>query len=299
MWFKQAKIFQLPSADFYKINKLEKQLSKLEFQSCLPSLPVSYGWVTPMEQDHAPLSFTENGYTLICMQLEEKILPATVVNQELDKKVKKLKISKGRKVYQKEKLALKDEITMKLLPKAFSKLSKIYAYLDIENNLLIVDTIVATKLDKFTSLFKKTFGDNSYHEVETKKIAPILTKWLLNDSYPSSFAIEQSCVMVDPNQQSRIIRCQHQDLSFKAISQLLQDGCTINQLSLNWQDKISFILTEDFNLKTIRYTDDVMDLAKDNYDESPEHKFLADFYIMTETLSALVNKLVKLFRKNK
>jgi recombination associated protein RdgC len=233
------------------------------------------------------------------MQLEEKILPATVVTQELNNKIKNIKTSKGRKVYKKEKQELKDEITSKLLPKAFSKLSKVYAYIDIEHSLLIVDTTVKSKLDKFISLFKKTFGDNAYHEVETKKIAPILTRWLLNDSYPSSFAIEQSCVMVDPNQQSRVIRCQHQDLSFKAIQQLLQDGYTINQLSLNWQDKITFTLTDGFDLKTIKYTDDVIDLAKDSYNESPEHKFNADFYIMTETLSALVNKLIVLFRKNK
>ncbi|NQY43393.1 MAG: recombination-associated protein RdgC [Legionellales bacterium] len=89
--------------------------------------------------------------------------------------------------------------------------------------------------------------------------------------------------MIDPNQQSRVIKCQHQNLSFKGISQLLQDGYTINQLSLNLQDKIIFTLTDDFDLKTIKYTDDVIGLSKDSYDESPGHKFHADFYIMTET----------------
>ena len=232
------------------------------------------------------------------MQIEEKILPATVITQELNNQIKNIKSSQGRKVYRKEKQELKDVVTSKLLPKAFSKLSKVYAYIDIEHDLLIIDTTVKSKLDKFISLFKKTFGDNAYHAIETKKISNILTRWILNDSYPSSFSIEQSCVMLDPNQQSRIIRCQHQDLSFKAIQHLLQDGYTINQLSLNWQDKTTFTLTDDFDIKTIKYTDDVVDLAKDNYDGSSTHKFHADFYIMTETLSTLINKLIKLFRKN-
>ncbi len=297
MWFKQAKIFQLPDGVSYNQNKIEKHLSKLEFQDCLPSLPSSYGWVSPIENEKSSLVFSQNDYTLICMQLEEKVLPMAVVNQELKIKINKIKTIDGRKVYQKEKLALKDEITNMLLPKAFSKISKVYAYFDIRNSLLIVDTTVSTKLDKFLSIFKKTFGDSSYYECNIKKIAPILTKWLLNDSYPSSFGIEHSCMMIDPNQQNRIIRCQHQDLSFKPIKHLLQDGYTIHQLSLNWQDKINFILSEDFDLRTIKYTDDVTGLEDYNI-ESPEEKFHADFYIMTETLSLLIIKLIKLFVKN-
>mgnify|MGYP003574952026 FL=1 len=76
---------------------------------------------------------------MICLQVEEKILPAVVIRQELNRKLKKLKRRKNRKVYQKEKYSLKDEFIVTLLPKAFSRLTRVYLY-DIKNHLLVLGT---------------------------------------------------------------------------------------------------------------------------------------------------------------
>ena len=53
---------------------------------------------------------------------------------------------------------------------------------------------------------------------------------------------------------------------------------------------------DDFTLKGIQYQDDVVKLARDNEGESAAESFDADFYIMTETLTALLLKLMALFK---
>ena len=54
MWFKQATLYQyqgLPTQP----EVLAKQLQSLAFTPCLPTLPMTQGWVAPEQDDDAPL----------------------------------------------------------------------------------------------------------------------------------------------------------------------------------------------------------------------------------------------------
>lgn len=295
MWFKQACIFQLLNVE--TLDGIDAALEPLAFKPCLPRLPFTYGWVSPLDQETAPLVHTSTQYVMLCMQLEEKILPATVVRHTLNEKIKAIEQQQERRVSHKEKYALKDEITQTLLPRAFSKHSRTYAFIDLKNSLLVIDTTVTFKVEKFLELFKKSLGGVSYHTIDTKKMSARLTQWVVTEDCPQSFLIEKACVLRDPDQNSRVIRCQQQDLSASAIQSLLNDSCEVQQLSLNWQDKISFTLVDDFTLKGIQYQDEVVQWASDQEGESAEEQFTADVYIMTKTVTALLLTLMELFKR--
>lgn len=208
---------------------------------------------------------------------------------------KELEGIEGRKVYQKEKLSLKDEMVITLLPKAFSKFTRIYAYIDTKNHWLILNTTNTKKSTQFISLFKKAITED-IQASEIKKLSPIITNWLKNQTYPTSFSIEKSCVLQDPDQQNRIIRCQQQDLFASSIQTLIKEGCEAKQLAFCWQDRVYFTLTADnFWLHGIRYQEEITSQAKEIEAESKQQQFIADFFIMTETLAALLKELVNLF----
>lgn len=295
MWFKQASLFQLNHTFDYQPELLAKRLEPLSFSPCLPGLPISYGWVPPIEQDNAPLVHAVNGMMLICLQLQTKILPAVVVKQTLDQRIKQLVSSQQRKISQKEKQNLKEDITQSLLPQAFSKYTRIYGFIDCQHNWLVVDSTTASQLEKYLDIFKKAFGERVCQSIKTKKIAPLLTHWLRDNTYPKSFDIEKACVLRDPNQQSRVIRAQQQDLLANGFQSLLEDNVEVHQLALNWQDKVSFTLVDDFSLKSIRYKDEILEVAKSNYSESWQQQFDADFFIMSETLQQLISELASIF----
>src|SRR5690348_4406571 len=128
MWFKQVTLLQLPDSFRYQAQTLAQKLEPLAFSPCLPSLPMSQGWVSPANDEEAPLAQTINGYTMLCLQIEEKILPMSYVNQELLKKLKEIEAQEGRRPRQKEKFAMKDQLIATLLPRAFSKLTRVYGY---------------------------------------------------------------------------------------------------------------------------------------------------------------------------
>src|SRR5262245_12020408 len=103
MWFKQAQLFQLTGSFHYSSSKaLSDKLEELAFRECLPSMPYGAGWISPVDDEDAPLVQTINGYIMICLQIEEKILPPIVIRQELSKKIKQIEATEDRKVGQKE-----------------------------------------------------------------------------------------------------------------------------------------------------------------------------------------------------
>ncbi len=297
MWFKQTQIFQLSTPVAYDCEKLAAQLAPLAFTSCLPSFPSSHGWISAIDEEDAPLVHGTYGYMMICLQFEEKILPTTVIRQELDQKIKEIEANRERKVYQKEKYALKDEIILTLLPRAFSKFSRIHAYFDTKNNWLIIDTVNAAKTEKFLEQFKKSFTGINLQPIETEKLGPILSRWLINNDYPKEFAVEKACVLRDPNQQSRVIRCQQQNLFASSIQALIKDGCEVQQLALTWQDRVNFVLLDSLLLQSIKFNDEIIEQTKQMEPETKQQQFAADFLIMAETISALLKDLLPLFHK--
>ena len=298
MWFKQIQLFQLTESMDLSINHLMEKLAPLAFRPCLPSMEVSSGWISPVdsEDENAPLVRSINGYMMLCLQVEEKILPAAVIRHELANKIKKIEKNEDRKIYQKEKLTLKDEMKMNLLPRAFSKFTKLYAYIDIRNRRMIIGSANAKKTELFLNLFKKS-GSENISAIEVNKLSPVMTHWIQHQNYPSAFSIEKSAILQDPNQKNRIIRCQQQDLFAASIQSLIKDGCVIKQIAANWQDRLSFVLSDDFILKNLKYQDEVIAAAKEMEPETREQQFDADFLIMTDMLTQLIDELLIVFIK--
>ncbi len=293
VWFKQAQLFQLTSKLSDSPDDLIEKLEKLKFKPCRPSMQFSMGWVSPIDEEDEPLVQTTHGRTMVCLQIEEKILPPIVIRQALAKKIKEIEKAESRKISQKEKYSLKDEITTTLLIRAFSKLTRVYAYMDTKNHWLVIGTINEKKIEQFLELFKKVIaGTGEVHPFELKKLSSAMTHWLKHKSYSSSFSIEKSCVLQDPNQTNRIIRCQQQDLFASSIQSLIKDGCEVKQLALTWHDHIDIVLSDNFALSRIRFHDEITAEASEMNAETVSQKFLVNFFVMTETFDGLFRSLL-------
>lgn len=295
MWFKQLQLFQLTDSLHMPVATLIEKLETLAFKPCFPSMFSSMGWVPPVDEIDSPLARVMHNCIMLCLQIEEKILPAAVIRHELYEKIKTIELMENRKVYQQEKLSLKDEIILTLLPRAFSKFTKLYGYVDTRYQWLVLDTHNAKKAEQFIVMFKKSVTEK-IHPFELKKIAPTMTQWLKNQDYSSAFSIEKACVLQDPNQQNRIIRCQQQNLFAASIQALIQEGCEAKQLALSWQDRVNFVLTDQFMLSSIKYQDEITAQAGEMEAETKQQQFDVDFLIMLETLTSLLKDLFSLFK---
>lgn len=293
MWFKQATLFQFSKPFSPSISELETLLQPLSFTPCLPSFASSIGWVSPLGQNNASLVYGTKRFLLVSLQFEEKILPATVVRQAVAEKIADIEAKEARVVRGKEKQTIKDEMMQTLLPRAFTKKSVVSAYIDLQNQLLVLNSNTPSKVERFIAFFKRAIAPNEIQGIEVKKPIDLMTDWLKGENLPANFAIGQACVLRDPQQERRTIRCQHQDLFAANIQAFLKESCEAMQLALIWKDNVKLVLTGDFSLRSIQFQEAVLALAKSDYTETAEQRFDADFVLMTELLSQLLQDLLQ------
>jgi recombination associated protein RdgC len=291
MWFRQLQLYQYTNTTAFTQASLLERLEPLAFNPCPPSMLYTMGWVSPVDEDDAPLIRAFNGYMMLCLQIEEKILPATVIRKELADKVKQIELAEGRKLRQSEKNTLKDEIIINLVPRAFSRFTKIFGYLDTKKHWLILSTTNTKKADFFISMLKKCIA-GEFTALEIKELPSTMTRWLTTQEYPRNLSVEKACLLRDPNQTNRVIRCQQQDLFAPSIQALLKDGCEVMQIALCWQDRVNFVVSNDFTLRSLSFQEEIISAVKDLEAETKQQQFDADFLLMTETFTALINDLL-------
>lgn len=286
MLFKQAQLFSLNKSLPKQLSSLLPKLESLIFKNCPPSFSSSHGWVAPTKDKDAPLIYSMGNYLLFNIQFEEKVLPAGVIKKELDNKISELQQKEDRKIYSKEKKNLRDEVTMTLLPRAFTQISQVYACIDTKNNWLILNSLQAEKTKSIISAFKKCF-DVDATPFKLKKIPYLLTQWVKENDAPDGIEILDQCFLQDPNAIKRNIRAQSQSLSSPPLQALIDSGLEVKQLLLGWQDAIKFTLTEHMHLKNIRLADELINDADEAASESALDRFNTDFILMTKTLEPL------------
>ena len=296
MWFKNAFLFQFIEDQTVSAEQLEADLAEQRFMPCDSVSASSQGWEAPSGDEEAPLIHEANGFLLVCLKIEEKILPSSVVNDMLAEKIAEQEEATGRKVRKKEKLAMKDEIYHTLLPRAFSKTTLLHGYIDTVEGLLVVNTSSASRADAFTEALRNAMGSLKIQLPDVEPVGMLLTDWLMTQEYPSDFVIADQCVLQDPREGGSI-RCQKENIQSEEIRRLIETGREVAQMALSWCEQVSFVLKDDFTIRSIRFLEGVQDQANDIFTETDQARFDADFTIMTETLRALFAVLLGIFGK--
>lgn len=297
MWFKNLKIYRFSKPFTLLPEQLEQQLADKSFQPCASTQPSSYGWVSPLNHPHTDqnqLTHTIGQYTMICSRLEERILPASVVNDALNDKLDSIQSETGRRPVGKYKQSIKDELILDLLPKAFTRSKRSYAYLDREQQLIIVDAASSNKAEELIEFLRQTLG--SLPVVPLKTItspATLMTAWLKGENLADDFVIKDECELQEAAEDGAIIRCKRQDLSSDEIQMHLDNGKQVTRLAVNWNDTLECLLQDDLNIKRLKFSDELLEQAADDGAEDPAARFDADFNLMTGELSRFIPRLIE------
>ena len=127
---------------------------------------------------------------MICLRKGEKILPASVINQLLDDRVAEIEAAEAREVYRRERRRLKDEIIVDLLPRALTRHTDLFAYIDTRNGLVVVDTPTASKAEDLISQLRATLGTFKATPLEVNESASgAMTRWLNGAPLPTGFEL--------------------------------------------------------------------------------------------------------------
>ncbi len=292
MWFKNLQLFKFTELFTISPEEFQEKLQAHRFLPCRSVDASSQGFVPPTGVADSPLVYSAGGFHLVCVQREDKLVPASVVKELLDEKIAEIEHNQGRKVRKREKETLKEDVYHQLVMRAFSKTSKTYAYIDTIGGFLAVDAASTTKAEEITVLLRKALGSLKIELPKVQALTTLLTHWLKTNEYPPEFTVNDQCVLIDPKE-GGTIRCQRQNLFDEDIQSLIHEGRFVSELALSWTEQLSFRLKDDFSIKSLKYLEGVQDQAKDTFTETAADRFDADFVIMAETLRSFTGALMQ------
>lgn len=298
MWFKNLKIYRFSKPFSISSEALEKQLGEKSFQPCASTQPSSFGWVAPLagssEDNSTQLTHTIAKTSMICVRQEERILPSSVINDSLNEKLDAIQTETGRRPVGKYKQSIKDELILDLLPKAFTRSKRTYAYLDQDAQFLIVDAASNNKAEELVELLRQTLGSLPVVPLKTNTLPSLLmTSWLKGSDLKDDFLIKDECELRESDDEGAILRCKRQDLSSDEIQMHLDSGKEVTKLAINWNDTIDCILQDDLAIKRVKFSDEILDQAADDGAEDHAARFDADFNLMSGELSRFIPRLIE------
>lgn len=294
-FFKNAIIYRLTNrmALMAQLPTLEDSLCAFQFNPCGSQDMARTGWVPATEQHHT-LVHQANGQYLLTIQKQEKIIPGLVIKQHLNARIAKLEAEQARKLKKTEKDSLKDEVLHSLLPRAFVKNSRTQLWIDITNGLIVVDASSAKRAEDALALLRKSLGSLPVVPLTTENPVELTTtEWVKLGKVPGDYfaigdAAELKAILADGG----VARVKKQDLVSDEIATHIEAGKVVTKLALDWQQRVTFTLTDSAMLNRLKFCDELIDQNDDIDREDVLARFDADFTLMTGELQALINQLV-------
>jgi recombination associated protein RdgC len=296
MWFKNLQIYRFTQPFELDATTFGQQLQEQAFVPCASQDTTRSGWVPPLGRHGSEFVHATNGFLMVCAKRQDKLLPAAVINEELEQKALEIEAREARQLPRKERRALRDEVYFSLLPRAFVRSSLQYAYIAPREQLLIVDAASARRAEDLLQDLRDALGSLSVIPLVSKQQPiEVMTRWLSTGRCESGFAPGEECELRDNADVSSVIRCKNQDLAAAEIVNHLKTGMHVSKLALNWQQRLEFVLDEKLAVKRLRFADMVQEQASEIEAEDAAAQFDVDFSIMALELSGFIRDLTAAF----
>ncbi|MBI3525146.1 MAG: recombination-associated protein RdgC [Betaproteobacteria bacterium] len=290
MWFRNLQIYRLTDAWRLDAAQLQEKLVRHVFRSCSPGDMQARGWVPPRGQADE-LVLASQKQLLICLGVEQKLLPASVIRQYAQDRLLALEANQGFKPGRKQVQEVRESVTAELLPRAFVKRRLSYAWIDPLSGWLVVDAASQAKADEFIEQIKLSLGELPLKLLRTR-LAPAtaMTDWLAAGEAPAGFTIDRDCELRASGGERATVRYARHTLEAAEIGQHIAGGKAATRLALTWQERVSLVLTEELQVKRLAFLD-ILKEEVGRQTDNPEELFEADFVLMSGELARLLGQL--------
>jgi len=291
MWFKNLQLYRLPAGWDMSIEKLEEQLAKKPFNPCGSQDMESRGWLSPLGND--VLVHSVGGQWLIALGFEHRLLPSSVVKQEADERAAEMADQQGFKLGRKQMKDLREQVAQELMPRAFTRRRRLHAWIDPVGGWLAVDAPSQARAEDVIEELRHCLDSFPLTLVRTER-SPVsaMADWLAGNEAPAGFSIDQDCELRSITEDKAAVRYVRHPLEGDEIKAHLEAGKLPTRLALTFDDRVSFVLTDKFEIKRIDFLDVVRDQI-DGQAEDEEALFNAEFALMTGELGQLLPAVVE------
>jgi recombination associated protein RdgC len=289
MWFKNLQPYRLPAGWKMTSALLEECLNTRQLQPCGSQELESRGWVSPRSND--VLLHAVGGQWLIAFGVESRLLPASVVRQEAEDRAAMLAEKQGYKLGRGKMKELRERITLELLPRAFTRRHRTWAWIDPVNGWLGIDASSTARAEEVIECLHKVLDDFPLTLLRpARSPGSAMADWLVGGA-PAGFTVDRDCELRSVSEEKATVRYTHHPLDGSEIKNHLAAGKAPTRLALTFNDRVSFVLTEKLELKRLDFLDVVRE--EFGFDDDDEAVFDAEFALMTGELVRLLPALLE------
>ena len=274
------------------LEQIEQALDAERFVPCGASQEKAMGWVEPRGETHGPLVEAVNGQRILKLKIETRGVPGSVVTRKAKERSAQIEAAEGRKPGKKEMKEIKEDVKLSLMPMAFSKESSVWVWVDPVEQMLVIDAVSQVKADEVITMLVKSFVGLSLSLINTQ-ISPqsAMASWLITQEAPAGFSVDRECELKAADESKSVVRYVRHALDTDEVKQHVESGKLPTRLALTWEGRVSFSLTEAFQLKKITFLEVVFEATSAEKDEG----FDADVAIATGELCKLLPDLFEAF----
>jgi recombination associated protein RdgC len=297
MFFRNLFLYRFTPETAESLRELPNVLGDHRLRNCGPLEMGTMGFAPPVSRAaDGELTHTVSDCMLFCLGRNEKLLPAAVLHDELQRKVQKIAEEEGRTIGHRERKRIKEDLLTDLLPRAFVRSSYALAYVDLKNGWLVIDTSSRKAAENVITCMRTALGSFPAIPLAPEESPRVLmTDWLANQSLPTPFALGEECELRDPATSTGAkAKCTRQDLDSEEVKEHLRNGKQVFQLGLVFDDRISFVLGEDLVVRKVRFLDAVLDELGDSHEDQIA-EMDARFALLSLELQRLLAKFETIF----
>ncbi len=287
--FKNALVYRIAPTWTANLELMEAGLQAARYVECGASQEKSVGWTEPRGEAHGALVESLAGQLMLKLMVEVKAVPSSVINRKAKEQLAALEAGTGRKPGKRETKEIKEDIKLALMPMAFTKLSVVVVWIDVEAQLLVVDTSSQAKADEVVTYLVKCLDGFSLLPINPQtSCAVAMSEWLSSQEPPAGFTIDRECELRSPDETKAVVRYSRHALDIDEVRQHITSGKIPTKLAMTWDGRVSFLLTDTLQIKKIAFLDGVFEGTS----QEKEDGFDADTAIATGELRKLIPDLL-------
>jgi recombination associated protein RdgC len=288
---KNLMVFTIAPGWRQSAENMEASLHSAAFAPCGPTVERSIGWVPPRGEAHGPLVEVVDGQRVLTLQLESRMLPASVVRRKAMERAQQIESRTGRKPGKKERRDIQDDMRQSLLPQAFTKEARIKVWIDPKARRLMVEAASVKKADDVLGLLAHCLPGFAAMPLATTTSPQVaMARWLSRKGAPAGFSVDRDCELKAPDESKAAVRYAKHPLDIDEVRAHIKAGKQPTRVALTWGGRVSFVLTEQMALKKIEFLDVVFE---DGSADDGDDDFDANVAIATAEMTSVMADLVE------
>lgn len=189
----------------------------------------------------------------VAVECAARMLPMSVIRRAVQERCDAFEARTGRKPGKRMRAEFQEAALNELVPRAFVRVARTQAYWDESARLLVVDAASDRAGERVVSKLRDAFGSLPVRPLACEaSVGLVLTEWLLQGELPAGFSLGDGVLLKDPSDQKSTVRASHVELEAAEVREHARAGRAVSQLSLTFEDRISFVLDTKLRMKSIR-----------------------------------------------